>query len=149
MQWDYANTVNLDPPTGITFMQDQLFVKNTRFNKRIDMSKDPTMYPFRADKYVIEFYYNPRSGAAHMQDKFGYNGEGLTDKLFINTKIRPGQRVVYAKFEITKDQLLRRGKWMDETPMFQTPNYVAADVRQQHLDAIAVPAIRASEAPKQ
>jgi tetratricopeptide (TPR) repeat protein len=147
MVWDYADSVSLDPPREITFMQDQLYVKNRRFNRRIDMSKDPTMYPFAKDKYVLEFYYNPRSGAAHMQDKFGFNGEGLTDKLFLNEEIRPGTRVVYAKFEFTRDQLLRQGQWMDATPVVQSPNFVPVSGHRLQGDDIIVPGIRAQETP--
>jgi hypothetical protein len=48
------------------------------------------MYPFsrKSKEYIIEFYYNPRSGAAHIQDKFGWNGEGMTDSNFLSTDLR-------------------------------------------------------------
>lgn len=54
------------------------------------MSKDPTMYPFsrKSQEYLIEFYYNPRSAPPHIQDKFGFLGEGMTDKNFLNTEVR-------------------------------------------------------------
>jgi hypothetical protein len=123
-------------------MQEQLFVKNRRFNKRVDMSKDPTMYPFRREskEYLVEFYYNPRSGAPHIQDKFGWNGEGMTDKNFLRTDVREDYRwvpvkkeklgdesytmkwdlqkadtkparVMYTTLKLTRDQILRRGEW--------------------------------------
>jgi len=123
MKWDMSNSVNLDPPRDKTFMQDQLFVRNRRFNRKVDMSKDPTMYPFTSDRYLLEFYYNPRSAPPHIQDKFSWNGEGMTDKNFLNTEIRPGQRVVYATLELTKDQILRRGEWQDRVPVVRTKNY--------------------------
>ncbi|MFN3728781.1 MAG: hypothetical protein ACK4XJ_03600 [Fimbriimonadaceae bacterium] len=124
MIWDSSDTVDLDPPRDVTFMQDQLFVKNRRFEKRIDMSKDPTMYPFESPEYIIDFYYNPRSAPPHIQDKFGWSGEGMTDSNFLNTEVRPGQRVVYAQLKLTRDQILRRGEWRDKVPVVQTPNYV-------------------------
>ncbi|RYG97038.1 MAG: hypothetical protein EON58_10710 [Alphaproteobacteria bacterium] len=124
MQWDQSNDVNLDPPKDKTFMQDQLFVKNRRFNRKVDMSKDPTMYPFSSNEYALEFYYNPRSAPPHIQDKFSWNGEGMTDKNFLNTEIRPGQRVVYTKLKLTKDQILRRGEWQDRVPVVKTKNFV-------------------------
>jgi tetratricopeptide (TPR) repeat protein len=124
MKWDQGNTVNLDPPRNTTFMQDQLFVRNRRFNRRVDMSKDPTMYPFVSERYVLEFYYNPRSAPPHMQDKFSWNGEGITDSNFLNTDVREGQRVIFTTLELTKDQILRRGEWQDKVPVVKTANYV-------------------------
>ncbi len=90
MDWDGRNEVILDPDREATFMQDGLFIKNQRFNRRIDMSKDPTMYPFnrKSKEFVVEFLYNPRSGAQHILDKFGWNGDGMTDKNFLRTDIR-------------------------------------------------------------
>lgn len=145
MKWDYSTDVNLDPPRDRTFMQEQLFVRNRRFNKKVDMSKDPTMYPFTTDKYVLEFYYNPRSAPPHIQDKFSWNGEGMTDKNFLNTQIRPGQRVMYTTLTLTKDQILRRGEWFDKTPVVKTSNYVELDKSSGKDDVIVdIPSLRAS-----
>jgi hypothetical protein len=124
MVWDYSDDVNLDPPKNETFMQDQLFVKNGRFNHTVDMSKDPTMYPFKSDTYDLEYFYDPRSAPPHIQDKFSWSGEGMTDKNFLNTKVRPGQRCIYYVCTLTKDQLLRHGEWADKVPVVKTPNYV-------------------------
>ena len=123
MDWDSSTRVNLDPDRTQTFMQDGLFVKNRRFNRKIDMSRDPTMYPFSRPNYVVEFYYNPRSAPPHIQDKFSWDGSGMTDKNFLNTQVRNGQRVVYARLSLTQDQLLRRGEWADKVPVAKTANY--------------------------
>ena len=124
MDWDASNSVSLDPDKKQTWMQDGLFVKNRRFNRKLDMSRDPTMYPFTSDKYLVEFYYNPRSAPPHIQDKFSWDGSGMTDKNFLNTQVRPGQRVVYTRLELSRDQLLRRGEWADRIPVAKTKNYV-------------------------
>ncbi len=123
LDWDYSKSVMLDPPKKLTYMQDQLFVRNRAFGRKVDMSKDPTMYPFISDRYVIEFYYNPRSAAPHIQDKFSWNGEGITDKNFLNTEVREGQRVIFARLYLTKDQIKRRGQWQDTPPVVKTSNY--------------------------
>ena len=124
MNWDASSSVNLDPDKTQTFMQDGLFVKNRRFNRKLDMSRDPTMYPFSTDRYVVEFYYNPRSAPPHIQDKFSWDGSGMTDKNYLNTDVRKGQRVIYTTLELTRDQLLRRGEWADKVPVVKTANYV-------------------------
>lgn len=153
MTWDSSSDVALDPPKGVTFLQDQLFVRDMRFNRDIDMSRDPTMYPFGKDEYVIEFYYNPRSAPAHMQDKFGYSGEGMTDKHHLNTEVREGQRVIFATMKITKDQLLRQGEWDAEggkTPVLQTAGYRERTTSDIRGDIIKVPTVRPVEtAPQQ
>lgn len=143
LKWDaMATNVNLDPPRDVTFMQDQLFVRSRAFSREIDMSKDPTMYPFAKDNYVVEFYYNPRSAPPHMQDKFGWNGEGMTDKNFLRTDVRDGQRVVYTSMPLTRDQILRRNEWQDRTPVLKTKNYKDTAVVSSEEDAIMVPSLR-------
>jgi hypothetical protein len=149
MLWDSQEDVNLDPPKDQTFMYDLLFVKNRRFNRKLDLSKDPTQYPFTAKKYVLEFYYNPRSAPPHIQDKFGFNGEGMTDKNFLNKEIRPGSNVIFAQLELTREQILRRGEWLDKVPVVMTKNYVQARPgRGPDSDIILVPNLRAGGTPQ-
>lgn len=142
MAWDSQNSVNLDPPRTLTYMLDTLYVKNRKFLKLIDMSKDPTMYPFSSDNYTIEFYYNPRSAPNHLQDKFGWNGEGMTDPNFLNTTLRPGTRIIYTSFDLTKDQVMRQGDWVDKTPALKTKNFVESSQLSGQDDVISVPALR-------
>lgn len=141
LHWDKSSAVNLDPDRTKTYMQEQLFVRNQRFNRRIDMSKDPTMYPFLAKDYIIEFYYNPQSAPAHIQDKFGFIGEGMTDKNFLNLDVREGERVIYAKLRLTRDQLLRQGEWLPggKVPVVKTSNYRDASDAGQSDDIIVIP----------
>lgn len=141
MLWDRGDKVDLDPDREATFMQDGLFVKNQAFFRRIDMSRDPTMYPFTTDKYVLEFYYNVRSGPPHLQDRFGYSGEGMTDSHYLNTDVRPGQRVIYAKLELSRDQLLRQGEWATKVPVVQTDGFVTTGTNQA-TDVIKIPTLR-------
>jgi tetratricopeptide (TPR) repeat protein len=175
LDWDARDSVDLEPSRDVTFMQDQLFVKNRRFKKLIDMSKDPTMYPFSETKknYVVEFYYNPRSAPPHIQDKFGFNGEGFTDSNFLRTDVRKdfvfdlsqkdakgkysvdpkliegktSQRVMYYSMDLTREQLLRRGQWsMDggQTPILTTKNFDPKKVLTVD-EVIAVPTLRGQE----
>jgi TPR repeat protein len=145
MKWDLGEGVKLDPPKDITFMQDQLYVRNQRFDRTCDLAKDPTMYPMKGKEYVIEFYYNPRSAPPHIQDKFSWSGEGMTDKNFLNTEIREGQRVVFHSMKISRDQLLRRGQYAingGELPILKTDNYVDAGARGSE-ELIEIPTLRA------
>jgi hypothetical protein len=147
MEWDSKTDVSLDPPKDITFMMDQLFVKNRKFNRKVDLSKDPTMYPFstRSPEYILEFFYSPRSAPPHIQDKFGFNGEGMTDKRHLNTEIRPGARVIFAQLKLTRDQILRRGEWRDKVPVVMTEGFVGSKAGAPDSDIILVPNLRASE----
>jgi hypothetical protein len=169
LDWDMTDSVSLDPPRNLTFMQDQLFVRNRRFNRKVDMSKDPTMYPFLSKKYIIEFYYNPRSAPPHIQDKFGYSGEGFTDSNFLNREARTSQKLVpgkkdengnvvewklepipglvqpvmYTSLTMDQDQIRRKGRWVDETPVIRTANYKESVQGKEKDDVIMVPTLRA------
>lgn len=142
MKWDQGDEVNFNAPKDITFMQEGLFVRNRRFRKRIDMSNDRTMYPFRKKDYVVEFYYNPRSAPPHIQDKFGWDGIGMTDKYYLNDKIRTGQRVMFAQLELTRDQILRRGEWADRVPVIKTPNYKESKTVDKSADIFETGSVR-------
>ncbi|MCH7944878.1 MAG: hypothetical protein IIC73_02525 [Armatimonadetes bacterium] len=144
MDWERTGNVSFSTPVGETFLMDLLFVKNQRFTRKIDMSRDVTMYPMTKDNYVMEFYYNPRSAPAHIQDKFGFNGEGMTDANFLNTEIREGQRVIFARLEITKDMLYRTGEYRlgRKTPVVNTANYLSVGTMTESGAIIRVPGLR-------
>lgn len=137
--WDNREGVNLDPPKDQTYLQEQLFVRNRRTDRTLDMSRDPTMYPFAQDNFLMEFYYNPRSAPPHIQDKFSWNGEGMTDKNFLRTDVRPGSRAMYTNLKLSKDQILRRGEWRDKVPVIQTSNWKEVGRLKGADDVIAVP----------
>ncbi len=149
LNWDANNDISLDPPKDKTYLQDELFVKNRRFDRRVDMSKDPTMYPFSANEqdYVMEFYYDPRNAPPHIQDKFGWNGEGMTDKNFLRKDIRPGRNVLFATLKISRDQIKRRGEWADKVPIIQTFNYQSTAKTKANEDIIQVPNLRSGQTP--
>jgi hypothetical protein len=74
---------NFQVDDSVTIMQDALSVRKSKFSREIDMSKDPKMYSFGASDYKIMLSFNPRSTSPHLQDRYGWSGEGLTDA---NTK---------------------------------------------------------------
>lgn len=67
---------------------DDLPVNKNHFKRTIDLDKDPAdmerlpseIYPLKADQYELSVTYNPRYQAAFIQDRYGWNGEGLTAK---------------------------------------------------------------------
>ncbi|MBS1716488.1 MAG: hypothetical protein JSS72_02005 [Armatimonadetes bacterium] len=141
--WDRETGVKLDPPKDMTWMQEAIYIKNRHGMRKIDMTRDQTMYPFTKDKYVLEFYWNPRSAAGFMQDKLGFLGEGMTDKNYLNLQARQGQRVIYTSFTLTRDQILRLGEWASKVPTVQTPNYVDPnETLKEKDDVILVPSLR-------
>lgn len=145
LDWAGGDASTMDAPKDRTYMQDELFVRNLRFSKRIDMSRDPTIYPMIGEKYYLDFYYNPRQAPAHMQDKFGFNGEGMTDTNFLNSEVREGQRVIFYRVELTRDMLERRGEWNmgdGKVPTFSTPNFVSPKSNTLTNDFVSVPGLR-------
>jgi tetratricopeptide (TPR) repeat protein len=62
-----------------TIMQEAISVRKNKFEREIDMSKDPKMYNFSKPTYKLTLSFNPRATSPHVQDRFGYNGEGMMD----------------------------------------------------------------------
>ena len=142
VEWDKeADKVTLDPPRERTYMQDQLYVRNRKFQRKIDLSSDPTMYPFTTDKYILEFFYYSRSAPPHIQDKFSWNGEGMTDKNYAADDLRKDCRVIYTSFELSKDEILRRGDFRDKTPVRMTKDYEEYSKRGSAGEVIQMPGI--------
>ena len=142
LDWTKDESFNFDLPTNRTFLQEGLFVKDRKFSKEIDMSKDISMYPCVAKHYLLEIYYNPRYAPPHLQDKFGWNGEGITDTHYLNTKIRPNTRCIYCTLELSRNQLLMRGRWTNRHASVQTPNFKNVNVTQSETNIVNVPSIR-------
>jgi tetratricopeptide (TPR) repeat protein len=62
-----------------TILMDSISVRKNHFEREMDMSKDPKMYSFTGDYYKIVLGYNPRVTSPHLEDRFGWSGEGMTD----------------------------------------------------------------------
>lgn len=107
----------------VTYMQDSLFNRKARFSSTINMTKDPSMYPFLANEYDLEFLWSPRWAPAYIQDRLGWNGEGMDDKKFLDTSV-PNLRQIFCRLNLTRDQILRQGQWRDKTPVIETSGFV-------------------------
>ncbi len=142
LQWNANKIFQPEPPEDQTYMQDQIHVKNRSFKRRIDMSKDPAIYPFDSNYYLLEFYYNPRSAPSSIQDRLGTNGEGMIDIHFLNKTIRPHQQVIYAVLELTQEQILRKNQWAYQVPVLQTKNFKALSKKSFHTETIQIPSFR-------
>ncbi|MBL8092308.1 MAG: hypothetical protein JNJ43_18390 [Anaerolineales bacterium] len=66
----------------------------------------------------------------------------MTDKNFLNTTIRPGQRVVYTTLKLTREQILRTGQWRDKVPVIQTKNFELTENFRNNDQAIKIPGLR-------
>jgi hypothetical protein len=91
-----------------TIMVDQHSVKNGRWGRKIDMSKDPKMYGFNREYYYIVFEFNPRGTSPFIQDRFGYSGEGMSDKKYNwdDTSKTPKLRLIRKVFKVSRAQIM-------------------------------------------
>ena len=81
------------------------------YSRQIDMSKDPNMYSFNKPKYELILSLNPRSFPDNIQDRFGYSGEGLTDKNYLYVdKNKRGLRMIRRVITLTKEQIEGAGE---------------------------------------
>lgn len=126
MEYDPAKlqTFSFEVDKDLTYMQDTLAVRESKFRRELDMSKDPKMYPFTADEYEVVISYNPRFSSPHVQDRLGWLGEGMTDDNYLveadqhlkplgpDSKPEDKQnpvRMVRKVITLTRDQILMRG----------------------------------------
>ncbi len=94
-----------------TIMWDQHSVINGKWGRKIDMSRDPTMYSFSRPYYWLVFYFDPRQTSPFIQDKFGWSGEGMTDKHYLWTVKSPipgapTDRILQKVYKISRAQVL-------------------------------------------
>jgi len=109
-------TLTLNPDT--TVLQDSVAVRADKFERKLDMSKDPDFYSFTGQKYELVVWFNPcnpLSASPALQDRVGWLGEGLTDKRYLDTSgvipgdisaPIPGLRMVKKTFVLTRDDIL-------------------------------------------
>jgi tetratricopeptide (TPR) repeat protein len=81
-----------------------------KFKREIDMSKDPKMYNFKADKYELILSFNPRYAPDFVKDRYGWNGEGLTDKNYLDTTTTPGVRMLRVVIPLTREDIVGEGR---------------------------------------
>lgn len=76
------------------------------FRREIDMSKDPLMYSFAAEKYDLILTINPAHTPDFVRDRIGWKGEGWTDKRFLDTTTVPGSNLIRVVIPLTREDLL-------------------------------------------
>ncbi len=67
-----------------TIMQDAHSVRDGKWGRKIDMSKDPKMYSFSRKYYYLVFDFDCRGTSPFIQDRFGWSGDGLTDAKYLD-----------------------------------------------------------------
>jgi hypothetical protein len=120
------SSLNLDP--SITIMQDAVSVRKGKFERKMDMSQDPTMYSFTAPKYTVTLWFNPSNPndcPPNAQDRIGWLGQGMTDAHYLDTSGNvpgdtvsltpgkpqiPGLRQIKKVFTLTKEDILGQGE---------------------------------------
>jgi tetratricopeptide (TPR) repeat protein len=75
-------------------------------SRELDMSKDPKMYGFKAETYDLMVSFNPRNAPDFVKDRMGWNGEGIRDKRYLRSDVKPGLNLLYLKLKLTRDDIL-------------------------------------------
>jgi tetratricopeptide (TPR) repeat protein len=111
------------------YIARQAFTAPCTFKREVDMSKDPSIYSFKKDSYDLWLTLNPRLFPDNVQDRMGWNGEGIkSDAKFVDDLpgktvtvpafIKGGQPIVYttaplrrvrASLKLTKDDIMGQG----------------------------------------
>lgn len=89
------SSLNINPK--VTIMQDAISCRGGKFERKIDMSQDPTMYSFAAPVYTVTLWFNPANPndcPPNVQDRLGWLGQGMTDQRYLDTTgVVPGDTV--------------------------------------------------------
>ena len=80
------------------------------FKREIDMSKDPKMYSFSKDNYELILTVNPRNAPDYVKDRIGWNGDGWTDKKYLDTTTTPGVRLIRRVIKLSKADITGPGE---------------------------------------
>lgn len=107
------NTFSFDIDQTQTIMQDAHSVRDKTWGRKVDMSKDPKMYSFSSPEkgYYLVLEFNPRGTSPHIQDRFGYNGEGMTDAKYLkvikaDSSEKKDLRILRKIYHLTQAQVL-------------------------------------------
>ncbi|MCS7273187.1 MAG: hypothetical protein NZ550_03455 [Fimbriimonadales bacterium] len=98
-------TFEVDPK--FTYMQDSLAVREEKFRREIDMSKDPKMYPFKAPEYEVEFIFDPRYASPNVQARIGSDGVGMYDARYLEEVREKPAPVEVPKYAKVSDEVRR------------------------------------------
>ena len=122
----YTLSSSVDPTA--TIMQDAISVRGGKIGgdqgHKIDMSKDPDMYSFKAPRYTVYAYFmpnNPNDAPIQVQDRIGWKGEGLgpqanlavsDGKTPLPGDVSPvaGLRYLSKTFTLTREDVLGKGE---------------------------------------
>lgn len=91
---------------NVTIMVDSVRISDGSFKIKIDMSEDPNIYSFHADEYELVLSLDPTTFPDYIQDRTGWIGEGITDKNFLDTKTRPGIRMIRKVIELRREDIV-------------------------------------------
>lgn len=87
-----------------------IYVGGGSFLTKLDMSdpRDLGMYPLKAEKYKLTIWMEPTDPGMpdFVQDRVGWRGEALMDKECIDTKTRPGYRLLKKEFILSRSDII-------------------------------------------
>ncbi|MHB1458161.1 MAG: tetratricopeptide repeat protein [Armatimonadota bacterium] len=83
-----------------------ILVTKGKFQSKYNFSKDPRMYAFKKEKYVITISFNPRTANSAVQDIVGWSGEGISgDSKYLDTSI-PGLRRLRKVITMNRNEII-------------------------------------------
>ncbi|MDR3707562.1 MAG: hypothetical protein P4L33_04630 [Capsulimonadaceae bacterium] len=120
--------LNVALPKNVTIMQDSASVTHGKFSRRANLDQDShgdnPMYPFKAERYKLTFWFDPRDPASsppNLGDRIGWLGEGLTDSKYLDLSGKvPGSlqgpdekanvRLIKKVIYLTRDDIMGTGE---------------------------------------
>jgi hypothetical protein len=87
-----------------TIFQDSAAVMNGKFECDIDLTDGPRFYPLKGKTFELVGDMNPRLQPIEVQDRIGWNGEGLDDKKYLDTSV-PRLRKIHKQITLPVSEI--------------------------------------------
>jgi len=82
-----------------------LMVKDGKFDRIYNLSRDPKQYPLAADPYTLTISFDPQKAFHDVQDVTGWRGEGITDKRYLDTSSK-GFRTIRKVIPLKREDII-------------------------------------------
>lgn len=87
-----------------TILIDDLYVRDGKFNRTIDIERDSAIYPLKAEEYVATFTLDPRKTPREVRDVLGWKGSALAEQPYL---VKQGDaRILQKEIVLKRSDLL-------------------------------------------
>lgn len=100
----FFGTFRWDINQDQTVLIDDLYVRDGKFSRTLDIERDTAIYPLKAPEFVVSFTFDPTKTPREAKDILGWKGEGLADQRYMTEQ--NGVRLLRKDIVLKRSDLL-------------------------------------------